>query len=284
YAAANAALDALAWQRQGRGLPAVSVAWGLWAEASGMTGHLGEAELRRIARDGNVPLGVEEGLELFDAAMDTTLAAVVPAKLEPARFRRPVPPLLSGLVRGTVRRAARSAQPAGTATLKSRLDGLPESEAQRLVLDVVRAQAALVVAESSGDAIDPELSFRDLGFDSLTAVELRNRLAGATGLRLPTTVVFDFPTPARLAAHVHEQLAPSAPAPEAADSALAEIERALRGAAEAGGATDGLADLLRRTLTELGGGTAADAGAEPDEQELFASDEEIFAFIDEQQA
>ncbi|WP_353942643.1 type I polyketide synthase [Streptomyces sp. HUAS MG91] len=287
YAAANAALDALAGQRQAKGLPAVSLAWGLWAEASGMTGHLGATELRRIARDGNAPLTVDEGMELFDAAMDTALAAVVPAKLEPARFRRPVPPLLSGLVRGPERRAARSAPTTGTVTLKSRLDGLPESEARRVVLDVVRAQAALVVAESSGDAIDPELSFRDLGFDSLTAVELRNRLAGATGLRLPTTVVFDFPTPARLAAHVHEQLAPSAPAAQAPDPVLAEIERALRGAAGTGGPTEGLADLLRRTLTELGGGTTAPAeptAAEPDEQELFASDEEIFAFIDEQPA
>ncbi|MFF0779260.1 SDR family NAD(P)-dependent oxidoreductase [Streptomyces sp. NPDC003720] len=283
YAAANAALDAIAIRRQERGLPAVSVAWGLWAEASGMTGHLGQAELRRIARDGIAPLGVAEGLALFDAAIDSALPVVVPAKLQPARFREPVPPLLRGLVRGPARRTARSEHRAGQATLASRLTGLPESEARRLVQDAVRVQAALVLAEPSGDAIDPGSSFRDLGFDSLTAVELRNRLAGTTGLRLPTTVVFDFPTPARLAGHLYQELTPApAPASGPADTSLAEAERVLRDAAAAAGSREGLAELLRRTLAGLGedvsgGGADGTAG-----EELFTSDEEIFAFIDEQ--
>ncbi|MGW2444927.1 beta-ketoacyl reductase, partial [Streptomyces sp. NPDC001675] len=283
YAAANAALDAIAIRRQERGLPAVSAAWGLWAEASGMTGHLGQAELRRIARDGIAPLGVAEGLALFDAAMDSALPVVVPAKLQPARFREPVPPLLRGLVRGPARRTARSEHRAGQATLASRLTGLPESEARRLVQDAVRAQAALVLAEPSGDAIDPGSSFRDLGFDSLTAVELRNRLAGTTGLRLPTTVVFDFPTPARLAGHLYQELAPApASASGPADTSLAEAERVLRDAAAAAGSREGLAELLRRTLAGLGEDVSAGGADGTAGEELFTSDEEIFAFIDEQ--
>ncbi|MFF9626467.1 beta-ketoacyl reductase, partial [Streptomyces griseosporeus] len=288
YAAANAALDALACHRQTQGLPALSLAWGLWAEASGMTGHLGDTELRRMARDGVGALGSEEGLALFDAALGSGLPAPVAAKLDPGRFRAPVPALLRGLVRGPVRRTARSERPGGAEALKARLAALPAAEAGHLLLGLVRDQAALVLAEESGDALHPEHSFRDLGFDSLTAVELRNRLAGATGLTLPTTTVFDFPTPARLAGHLHEQLAPGTAAAPQAGPALDELDRLLREAAAAGDARGGLAELLRRTLAGLEGtpvdrsaGTGPDGG--PDAEFAgFTSDEEIFAFIDEQ--
>ncbi|WP_345025208.1 type I polyketide synthase, partial [Streptomyces sedi] len=208
YAAANAFLDALAQQRRAAGLPATSLAWGLWASEGGMAGSLGAGDTRRITGGGLVPIEPDEGLALFDAAGSADRAVLVPLPLDLPTLRRqarsqPVPPLLRGLVRAPARRAAAAAGAAadGSALARS-LAGLTEAERGKALLELVRTHAATVLGHNSAHAIAPERPFRELGFDSLSSVELRNRLNGATELRLPATLVFDYPTPAALAAFI----------------------------------------------------------------------------------
>ncbi|WP_202918931.1 type I polyketide synthase [Saccharothrix deserti] len=204
YAAANAFLDALAVHRRALGLPAVSLAWGYWAESSGMTGHLSHTDRERLTRSGVVPLSTEHALELFDAALAADRAAVAPVALNlPVLARTPVlPSALRGLVGG--RKQAK--RPVRRGALADRLRSLSEAEQLAVVLDVVTANTTTVLGHASPDAIDTRQPFKDLGFDSLTAVELRNRLGSATGLRLPATVTFDYPTPARLADHLRGEI------------------------------------------------------------------------------
>ncbi|MEU1510381.1 SDR family NAD(P)-dependent oxidoreductase, partial [Kitasatospora sp. NPDC005748] len=238
YAAANAALDALAGARRARGLPAVSLAWGLWAEASGMTGHLDRADHRRIARSGVRPFSSEQGLALFDAALAADEAVLVPMALDLAGLRSAdatVPALLRGLVRSGRRVARAAAEGRAAGTLTERLAGRPAGERGRALLELVRAHAATVLGHSTGSGIEPALAFRELGFDSLTAVELRNRLATATGLRLPATLVFDYPTPAVLARRLEAELfgeaegaRPAALAAEAQDEPIAIVGMSCR--------------------------------------------------------
>ncbi|WP_035284049.1 type I polyketide synthase, partial [Actinokineospora spheciospongiae] len=213
YAAANAFLDDLAARRRAAGLPGVSLAWGYWAQRSAMSGHLADADVARMARAGAGGLSAEEGLALFDAALAADRALLVPVKLDLAAVRAAaadaVPALLRGLVRPTRRAASTTAD--GTATL-ARLAGLSAAERLDALLELVREHVAGVLGHASADAVSPELAFKDLGFDSLTAVELRNQLGAALGLRLPTTLVFDYPSPAALAAHLRDQLG-GAPAP-----------------------------------------------------------------------
>ncbi|MFI6458768.1 SDR family NAD(P)-dependent oxidoreductase, partial [Streptosporangium amethystogenes] len=199
YAAANAFLDGLAEVRRAEGSAALSLAWGPWAQDAGMTGGLGEADMRRMARAGVMPLSPEQGLALFEAAVAVGRAVAVAARFDVAAVRAQgwVPHLLRGLVRG-VRRSAVSV-PAGDGALVRRLARLGEADRLRSVVELVRAQAAVVLGHASAEAIQTRREFRELGFDSLTAVELRNRLNGATGLRLPATLVFDYPTPVVLA-------------------------------------------------------------------------------------
>ncbi|MEV0444358.1 type I polyketide synthase [Streptomyces spectabilis] len=230
YAAANAFLDALAEHRAARGLPGVSLAWGLWAEASGMTGHLADADLGRMRRAGLAPLTSAEGLALFDAAVASGSALLVPARIDRAAVRAhgSVPALLRGVVRERVRRAAAAASgPAGGVPLGERLAALSAPEREEALLALVREHTATVLAHGTPDGVDPVRTFKELGFDSLTAVDLRNRLGTATGLRLRATLVFDYPTPAALAAHISAALGPAAPAvPEPAAPAAAAAEPA----------------------------------------------------------
>ncbi|MEU0838787.1 type I polyketide synthase [Streptomyces sp. NPDC005962] len=195
YAAANTFLDALAYHRHAHGLPALSLAWGPWA-GDGMADGLDQAGLRTLAP--------EEGLALLDAAAGGVDPALVPARFDPAAFDTP-PPLLRGLVRGRSRRVA-DATASATGALRQRLAALTDDERAAELLGLVRARAATVLRSAGAEAIDPERAFRDLGFDSLTAVELRNLLGAATGLRLPATLVFDYPTPGELARHLLGEL------------------------------------------------------------------------------
>ncbi|MGW2113339.1 type I polyketide synthase, partial [Streptomyces sp. NPDC001948] len=202
YAAGNAFLDALAQHRHAQGLPATSLAWGPWAEG-GMAGRLDAADAERMSRSGITPFSPEEGLALFDAALRSDSAALVPVKLDLEAFRSApvVPYLLRGLVRTTNRRTARAG--AGqSADFAQRLLALGEQDRIRLVLDVVRSEVATVLGHASGDAVPSDRAFTELGFDSLTAVELRNRLGKVTGLRLPATLVFDYPSATVLAEHI----------------------------------------------------------------------------------
>ncbi|MFI6640456.1 type I polyketide synthase [Streptomyces sp. NPDC050504] len=207
YAAANAFLDALAGRRRAAGLAGQSLAWGLWAERSTMSGHLDDTDVQRMARSGIAAMPSAEGMALFDTAIALGDAALVPARTDLAALRaqsetRPVPHLFRGLVRTPNRRAAQGAADSGASSLAQRLTGLPDAERDRFLLDLVRTHAAAVLGHGSPDAVAANRAFREVGFDSLTAVELRNRLNGATGLRLPTSLLFDYPTPETLAAHI----------------------------------------------------------------------------------
>ncbi|MGW7586927.1 SDR family NAD(P)-dependent oxidoreductase, partial [Kitasatospora sp. NPDC054769] len=199
YAAANTFLDALAVHRRALGLPATSLAWGYWAEASGMTGHLTGVDQDRLMRAGVVPLATDHALSLFDAALATDRAALVPARLDLSVLAGApaAPAALKGLIS---RKAAR--RPARHGAIADRLRTLPEAERLRAALDLVTANTAAVLGHSEPGAAWDRQPFKDLGFDSLTAVELRNRLNTATGLRLTATVVFDHPTPGQLAEHL----------------------------------------------------------------------------------
>ncbi|MGW2378500.1 SDR family NAD(P)-dependent oxidoreductase, partial [Kitasatospora sp. NPDC001683] len=207
YAAGNAYLDALAVHRRSLGLPAVSLAWGPWTDVAGMTGTLTDAEAQRIARLGLPVIAPDQGVALFDAALATGHPAVLPVRLDLSAMaaQGEVPALLRGLVRSRVRRAA-VAGSAGAAGLAQRLSGLGGDERRAAVLTLVRDQIALVLGHEAGSAVDPSKAFQDLGFDSLTAVELRNRLKAVTGLQLPATVVFDYPTASALAGFLLEGL------------------------------------------------------------------------------
>ncbi|HEV3294225.1 MAG TPA: beta-ketoacyl synthase N-terminal-like domain-containing protein, partial [Streptosporangiaceae bacterium] len=228
YAAANAVLDALAQRRRGRGLPATSIAWGMWEQATGMTAHLGETGRGR-SRGAVLPLATDHGLELLDTVLAEDVAVAVAVNVDMAGLRAragtgTLPPLWHGLVRVS------ASQPAGVQamdTLRQQLAGLSRTDQDQAVLDLVRGQAAAVLGHSSPDPVRPGSAFRDLGFDSLTAIELRNRLSTITGLRLPATLVFDHPSPAVLAGWLHaevlgDQAAAAAPAaPPAAPAAVA---------------------------------------------------------------
>ncbi|MFF3484574.1 SDR family NAD(P)-dependent oxidoreductase [Streptomyces sp. NPDC002701] len=214
YAAANAFLDALAVHRVAQGLPATSLAWNLWAGGAGMGGRLDEVTLRRAERSGLPALGIEENLALFDRALAVAEPAMVPLRIEAAALRaRPegIPQVLRGLVRAPVRRSAAVAGAPGGA-LADRLAGKPDAERERIVSELVRTQIATVLGHQSGNAIDPRRAFTELGFDSLTAVELRNALGTATGLRLTSTLIFDHPTPGALIEHVLEKVSGTTPA------------------------------------------------------------------------
>ncbi|MEU3859391.1 SDR family NAD(P)-dependent oxidoreductase, partial [Streptomyces sp. NPDC028722] len=213
YAAANAYLDAVVQRRRSAGLPGVSLAWGLWEQATGMTGHLDTADQARVSRNRSQTLASDEGLDLFDAALRTGDPLLVPIKLDLRAMRadaaagRGVQPLLRGLVK-VPRQAARAAATAGddTGHLARRLAGLGTAEQEALLLDLVRTHAATVLGHAGPEGVKPDTAFRDSGFDSLTSVELRNRLRDATGLKLPATVVFDHPTPLALVRHLHGEL------------------------------------------------------------------------------
>ncbi|MGP3939632.1 type I polyketide synthase [Streptomyces sp. 6N106] len=210
YAAANAYLDALAHQRRAQGLPAVSLGWGMWQQAAGtgMTGRLGDADQRRMTRGGVAPLSPAEGMELFDAALRTAEPTVLPIKLDLGALRTQaadgaVPPLLRKLV-PPIRRAARATTDEELVT--GRLAGAAPEEQERILLDMVQQEAARVLGHSAAATLDPEVLFTEIGLDSLMAVELRDRLAKRTALRLPPSFVFDHPTLRMLARQLRDEL------------------------------------------------------------------------------
>ncbi|MEU9510859.1 type I polyketide synthase, partial [Micromonospora sp. NPDC048170] len=207
YAAGNAFLDALAVHRRQSGLPAVSLAWGMW-DTAGMAATLDEADRARSTRAGLTPMSAETGLQLFDAALGADRAALVPAVIDVPALRAaaaggPVPAVLRTLlgVTGTRRQAGQ-----GVGGWADRLAGLTEDEGRAQVDVLVRGLVAQVLGHGGAEAVPADRAFRELGFDSLTAVDLRNRLNAATGLRLASTLVFDYPTPAVLVDHLYEQV------------------------------------------------------------------------------
>ncbi|MEV6945301.1 SDR family NAD(P)-dependent oxidoreductase [Streptomyces sp. NPDC051172] len=290
YAAANAALDALARRRRTEGLPGLSIAWGMWEERTGMTRHLGEADLTRMNRSGVTPLASAEGLALFDRALALDHDYLLAARIDTAALRagtQEIPPLLAGLVRAPRRRAAAEAAPGRAADdLMTRLSGLSETDTHRALLDLVRSHAAAVLGHTSAERVQQGRPFKDLGFDSLTGVELRNRLSAATGVRLPAGLVFDHPTPEALARHigtaVGERTRPARPATSPAE--LDRFLERLAGLPPEAPERDLLARRLREALTALEasapqGGTDGEVTAA---NIASATDDEIFHLIDNQ--
>ncbi|WUH89346.1 SDR family NAD(P)-dependent oxidoreductase [Streptomyces sp. NBC_00433] len=214
YNAANNFLDALAHHRHTHHQPATSLAWGLWEQTSTLTGSLNTAQRQRLAQQGLHALTTPHALALLDTALAAPNALLLPVGLDARRLDPTlVPPVLRGLARRPSRRTAagRAAGRGTTDVLRQQLARQSAAEQGETLLTLVRTQAAAVLGHPDGaDAIQVDAAFKELGFDSLTAVELRNRLGTVTGLRLPTTMIFDYPSPARLAAYLRDELVDSA--------------------------------------------------------------------------
>ncbi|MEV6771942.1 type I polyketide synthase [Nocardia sp. NPDC051030] len=227
YAAANACLDAVATHRRASGRRGQSLAWGLWSGDGGMGDELGDLDRRRMARSGMLPLSAEQGLALFDAAAEIDTAAPVLARLDKEGLRGAgfATALLSGLV------PARPVS-AAPAALRARLADTPEGERLGVLVDLVRDQVAAVLGHQNAKAIAADRAFNELGFDSITAIEFRNSLKTATGLALPATLVFDYPSPQVLAEYLAEEFTgddhPDASADALTDASEDEIRNALQ--------------------------------------------------------
>nr|WP_086824114.1 type I polyketide synthase [Allokutzneria sp. NRRL B-24872] len=260
YAAANAFLDALAKHRRANGQRGQSLAWGSWS------GGLASGVQERLASAGLLPLSDAEGTALFDLASTVDEAALVPARLNMSVLRAvaandELPPVLSGLVRVQRHEPERSVE----------LAGLSEQDQLAVLLDLVGARVASVLGHTS-EVVEPDRPFKELGFDSLTAVELRNRISTATGLKLPATLVFDYPTPEVLAAHLRAELVTEpAAAADAVGSTVAHLRSVAGGLDEAERAD--LARRLRDLAREWTPATSTVATGSADE---------IFALLDEQ--
>ncbi|PPJ18908.1 hypothetical protein C5E45_33980, partial [Nocardia nova] len=273
YAAANTFLDALAQYRRGQGLPATSLAWGLWETASAMTGHLGGADRRRLARQGVRPITSADGAALLAHGLRAGAVDMVPVDLVTGRWQDGMSPILRGVLRyrPQLRRAA-----TGSEVRSSGLSALAERDRLDAVRQIVREQAAAVLGYDGVDPITATATFKELGMDSLTAVELRNRLAGVLGVRLAATVVFDHPTPAALAARISAVLAGSEPATAPATAPVAAVHEPIAvvgmGCRYPGGvrSADELWDLVAAGIDAIGP-WPADRGWEVDDARAGAA-------------
>ncbi|WUI01419.1 SDR family NAD(P)-dependent oxidoreductase [Spirillospora sp. NBC_00431] len=281
YAAANTYLDALAAHRHANGLPAQSLAWGRWEPDSSLTERLSAADESRFARLGMRPMAAALALDVFERAVGVDRALVVPARLDRAALHAQaengtLPAVLQALVRTGTRMTDRPAD-----DIRNTLDRLPDDDRARFLIDLVRGHTAAVLGHPTPGDIDSARGFLELGLDSLTAVELRNRLAAATGSRLPATAIFDHPNPAELARFLGELLPPrdsaaSGVAVPGLDE-LAALEAALRTSPADGGDRARFAERLRTLVWALEN-TGDDETGEGDLVE--ASDDEMFELID----
>ncbi len=284
YAAANCFLDALAARRRGQGLAGLSLAWGPWQQRSQITGRLDDTAWRRITRGGITAWPTTAALAALSAAITTQSGPVLAVlRVDPSPLSAAGPPLLASLAASSLR-SGRPARPAATgtatpATLAAQLQSMTPVQRRTTIDVLVRTHAAATLAYPSPDAIDPAAAFTDLGFDSLTAVELRNRLATATGLRLPATLIFDHPTPATLTQHIQTELVPELAPPSIED----ELDRLA--ALLAAGAADGTeharvsARLRALSSTWAEKGLAARDG-ETERDLTSVSAEEMFEILD----
>ncbi|WP_451916707.1 SDR family NAD(P)-dependent oxidoreductase [Actinoplanes siamensis] len=279
YAAANGFLDGLAAARRAAGGVATSLCWGWWEQSSGMTGNLDQADLSRLRRMGIGPLPTPTALAVFDAARTLDKAVLIPARIDRAALRgRPaedVPLLLRDLVGASRpgRAGTRTAAGGESRGLLDRLATLPADEAQATLRNWVCEQVAVVLGHPAGKVSDGGQAFTVLGFDSLTSVELCNRLAAATGLRLPSTLVFSYPTPDELAGHLHGLLRPAAEPGPAEDAAIREVLRTVSiDRLRSVGILDHILACAGPELPEAGGpaaGTDADELADLDLEALL---------------
>lgn len=248
YAAANAFLDALAQRRRARGLAGVSIAWGLW-ETTEIVSHLDETDFARLARIGVTALSGEAGLGLLDAALELDRPLVVAARLDLGALRAQS---RTGMVTALLRSKAGTSTRRRTArgeSLARHLGGLAAEDRPAVVLDLVREHAAVILGHDAPTQIEPQRAFKDLGLDSIGAVELRNRLGDATELRLSSTMVFDHPSPAAVAAHLLG-LMPDTPARSPVDEHVDRLEALLGAVGD--DQRDGVRARLRGLLDVLG--------------------------------
>ena len=281
YAAVAAFLDALAAGRRAAGQPATSLAWG-WTDLAAEGGATAEAAQARMRRAGFAPIPARQALELFDAALARPEPCLAPIEFDSATLRGlavedVLPPVLRGLVRTSPQRRE-------DASFVARLGAVAAEERPALALELVREQIAKVLGYRSAHEVEPERPFQELGFDSLTAVELRNRLGAATGLRLPPTLAFDYPNPAALAGYLAARSAAGSVGPsreEELDAAFAALAKALGSIGEDSGARQRTGTRLRAVLAGLS--EQLDEGAEVLATDVAAmSDDEVFALIDEE--
>ncbi|WAC93722.1 type I polyketide synthase [Mycobacterium sp. Aquia_213] len=268
YAAANSFLDGLALHRRARGLPAMSLGWGLWDQTSAMTGALGAADRARFGRDGIVAMSSDQALELMDTALIVDEPFLMPAHIDLAALRvkfdgGTLPPMFVDLINAPTRRQVDDSLAAAKSksALLQRLEGLPEDEQYAVLLDLVRSNIATVLGNSSPESIDPDRAFQELGFDSLTAVEMRNRLKSATGLALSPTLIFDYPNCAALASYMHSELiGTSEESTPAAAPGEADIQRVVGSIPVKRLRQAGVLELLLALATEDGTAQGAPAG------------------------
>ncbi|MEU7982400.1 type I polyketide synthase [Micromonospora sp. NPDC049081] len=248
YTAANGFLDGLAAHRRAHGLPATSIAWGLWATASGMTAHLSRTDLNRLGRDGIGALDEAAGLALFEAVRaghptgpDPLPATVVAARLDGTALRAKataglLPALFGDLVRVAPRRVRATAGVDAGQSWERRMAALPAARRREAVTELLRGAVLTVLGHDPAGTMEADRTFKDFGFDSLSAVELRNRIGAATGITLPVTLVFDHPTPAALAEHLDQRVSggtgpaptPVAPTVGPADEPIAIVAMGCR--------------------------------------------------------
>jgi acyl transferase domain-containing protein/NADP-dependent 3-hydroxy acid dehydrogenase YdfG/acyl carrier protein len=281
YAAANSFLDGLAALRHRRGLPATAIAWGFWVEAGGADAE-GAAGPSRLGRLGHAPMSSAQVLASFDAALSRPGPGVLAARFDRRSIAAglsagTIPPVLADLSEG-------GDEDEDEETLAQLLVAAPESERETLALDLVRSHVAAVLGYASGAEIDPHHAFQELGLDSLGAVELHNRLGAASGLRLPTTLAFDYPTSSTLAAHLLAEVgggeADAGDGFGGAGEALAALEGAIPALGADGEARKQVELRLRELLNTV---SSAGDGAEPAEEGLGAmSNEEMFELIDQE--
>ncbi|MFI1125449.1 type I polyketide synthase [Streptomyces hygroscopicus] len=296
----NAFLHAFAEQRRADGLPATTLTFGPWGDGTTVDGAVGD----RMRRHGINEMAPEPATAALQHALDRDETALTVIDMDWRRFTlaftadRPRP-LLHDLpdAREVIEesRADAADEAAAGAALAGQLAALPETERERVLLDLVRGAVAAVLGHSGAQAIEAGRAFKDLGFDSLTAVELRNRLGAASGLKLPPSLIFDHPTPAAVAAYLRAEIAPGeADGGTAVLEELDKLETALTGSAPDNITRARITMRLRSLLAKWNESdgtavTAEPAAAAPPEapakdtvdadQLQSASDEELFAFI-----
>ncbi|MER7057077.1 type I polyketide synthase, partial [Streptomyces sp. NPDC000351] len=288
YAAANAFLDGLMAHRRAAGVPGLSLSWGTWAHATNMTTHLStddQARMsRRANRDGVVALQPAEGMELFDAAVGTVDSLLVPVKLDLRGVRAgaagggAVPHLLRGLVPAGRQQARAAAAQDGD--LLRRLSGLPGPEQEAMILDLVRTQAAVVLGHSGPESVKAETAFKDVGFDSLTSVELRNRMREVTGRKLPATLVFDHPTPLMLARFLRDELGIGDDVLSRVNTKIEDVESLLGAVSLDESMRTSIALRLQGLVARCNGVVEQTDGSTVAEKLESASADEVLDFID----
>ncbi|MEU6314740.1 SDR family NAD(P)-dependent oxidoreductase [Streptomyces sp. NPDC047014] len=285
YAAANAFLDALAHRRREAGLPATSLAWGLWETTSGMAAGLSDGDRRRMAQAGVLAFTPEQGLALFDRAWASGATTLVPMRLDLAVLRKKagdgsLPAPFRVLVRAPLRRASAGAAAAPAQTLAQQLAAQSGSGRQSLLLELIQRQVATVLDYGSDVPLDPRRPFRELGFDSLTAVELRNGLIKATGVQLSAALVFDYPTAHALAEHLQSRILRSvAGAPLPVLTQLDHLEAALAASPPDDATREQVAARLRGLAAAWNDRENAPSEGDISSKLDSATDEELFDFI-----